>query len=575
MKKLQTIIFQWNYLLTFLLFLVVAVGLVAFSLNVFIDVLGEARIDLLKQVAERSKIINKTAISMANAIYNNTTADLLDSTAGSNNQSNQKVDAIVADFNQYFDNIDVELSALILMRNGYQYASTNELTSDIQNVKSNYWYVDNFSNNKNEFWIMRFGDTLNRSNVMLSYGKVIRNSEGDYEGVILINASERTFFKVYSDIINAGNSVYILDQDGYAISHPNKDLIGSQLTYMPAFFKQYGYSSYRTNFDKKMLITNYYDPDTKWTMVQESDFSLVFGRYYPVLLVLAAVLALFLMVGFVTSLAISRAVSRPLKLLAQKLRRVSSAQFEKVEEQQAFVEVHTFSQVYNEMVDKIRELFLRIKQEEEIKRKHELDFLQLQINPHFLHNTLFSIKCLVEMNQNARAASMLSSFMQLLRSPIASENEMIPIRVELDNLKNYIDLMSFRYEGVELELYIEDGLDSCLIPRLLLQPIVENSIFHGLKDDGSPLKIEVFVYSSEQGLTVKVRDNGIGMTRQELLNVWDHSGKTSSGIGLANVRDRIRQIYGEGYDLTLSGARGEGTEAELVIKKQVTGEVAQ
>ena len=572
MKKLQTIIFQWNYLLTFLLFLLVVVGLVAFSLNVFINVLGESRIDLLNQVAERGKIINKAAISMADAIYNNASADLLDSDETTSQQTYNKVDAIVADFNQYFDNIDVELSALILMRNGFQYASTNELTSDIQNVKSNYWYVDNFYNNKIEFWIMRFGDTLNRSNVMLSYGKVIRNSNGEYEGLILINSSERTFFKVYSDIVKEGNSVYILDQNGYAISHPTKDLIGSQLTYMPAFFKQYGYSSFRTDFNKQMLITHYYDAETQWTMVQESDFSLVFGRYYPVLFVLAAVLALFLIIGFATSLAISRAVSRPLNLLAQKLSRVSSAQFEKVEEQKAFVEVHTFSQVYNEMVDKIRELFLRIKQEEEIKRRHELDFLQLQINPHFLHNTLFSIKCLVEMNQNTRAAKMLASFMQLLRSPIASENEMIPIRVELDNLQNYINLMSFRYEGVELEIFIEDGLESCLIPRLLLQPIVENSIFHGLKDDGSALKIEVFVYSSETGVTVKIRDNGIGMTRQEQQSVWEPSGKKSSGIGLANVRDRVRQIYGENHDVTLTSARGEGTEVELLIKKQVPGE---
>lgn len=558
--------------MTFLLFLLVVVGLVAFSLNVFINVLGESRIDLLNQVAERGKIINKAAISMADAIYNNASADLLDSDETTSQQTYNKVDAIVADFNQYFDNIDVELSALILMRNGFQYASTNELTSDIQNVKSNYWYVDNFYNNKIEFWIMRFGDTLNRSNVMLSYGKVIRNSNGEYEGLILINSSERTFFKVYSDIVKEGNSVYILDQNGYAISHPTKDLIGSQLTYMPAFFKQYGYSSFRTDFNKQMLITHYYDAETQWTMVQESDFSLVFGRYYPVLFVLAAVLALFLIIGFATSLAISRAVSRPLNLLAQKLSRVSSAQFEKVEEQKAFVEVHTFSQVYNEMVDKIRELFLRIKQEEEIKRRHELDFLQLQINPHFLHNTLFSIKCLVEMNQNTRAAKMLASFMQLLRSPIASENEMIPIRVELDNLQNYINLMSFRYEGVELEIFIEDGLESCLIPRLLLQPIVENSIFHGLKDDGSALKIEVFVYSSETGVTVKIRDNGIGMTRQEQQSVWEPSGKKSSGIGLANVRDRVRQIYGENHDVTLTSARGEGTEVELLIKKQVPGE---
>jgi two-component system sensor histidine kinase YesM len=512
---------------------------------------------------------------MADAIYNNTSADLLDSDPQTSEPTQLKVNQIVSDFNLYFDNIDIELSALILMRNGFQYASTNELTSDIEKVKSNYWYLDNFYSDKMEFWIMRFGDTQNRSNTMLSYGKVFRDSNGEYQGLILINSSERTFFKVYSDIINAGNSVYILDQDGYAISHSSKDLIGSQLTYMPAFFKQYGHSNYRMDIPKQKMITNYFDPETKWTMVQESDFSLVFGRYYPVLIGLLAVMVLFLIVGFLTSLAISRAVSKPLKLLADKLSKVSAAHFEKVAEQDAFKEVHTFSLVYNEMVDKISELFQRIKQEEEIKRKHELDFLQLQINPHFLHNTLFSIKCLVEMNKNKQAAQMLTSFMHMLRLPIATKNEWITIREELDNLENYINLMSYRYESVQIKLLVEDGLDDCLIPRLLLQPIVENSIFHGLKDDGSTLLIDVFVYSQDDDLTVKIRDNGLGMSREELATIWSansNPGKTFNSIGLTNVRDRIHQVYGSPYNLTLTSTKGEGTEVELVIKKQHLGE---
>lgn len=574
MKKLQTIILQWNYLLTFLLFLVFSVGLVAFSLNVFINGIGEARIDLLKQVAERSKIVNKATISMADAIYNNTTADLLDRNSKSDQLIKKKVDSIVADFNTYFGDIDFELSALILMRDGYQYISQNELTSDIQKVKSNYWYLDNFYNNKIEFWIMRFGDTLNRSNVMFSYGKVIRDSKGEYQGLILINSSERTFYKVYSDIINEGNSVFILDENGYVISHQTKDLIGTQLTYMPSFFKQYGYSSYRLDFAKHMLITNYYDSETKWTMVQESDFSLVFGRYYSVFILLGAALFMFLLIGLVSSLAISRAVSKPLKILANKLSRVSSAHFEKVEEQNAFEEVHTFSQVYNEMVDKISDLFQQIKHEEETKRKHELDFLQLQINPHFLHNTLFSIKCLVELNQTERASKMLASFMHLLRTPIASENELIPINKEIRTLENYIDLMSYRYDRIRIECFIEDGLENCLIPRLLLQPIVENSIFHGLKDDGSELKLDVFIFSSQNDVTIKIRDNGVGMSREEVALIWterNNPSKTFNSIGLVNVRDRIRQIYGENYDLALTSTIGEGTEVEFAIKKQFSG----
>jgi two-component system sensor histidine kinase YesM len=179
------------------------------------------------------------------------------------------------------------------------------------------------------------------------------------------------------------------------------------------------------------------------------------------------------------------------------------------------------------------------------------------------------------MNKNKQAAQMLTSFMHMLRLPIATKNEWITIREELDNLENYINLMSYRYESVQIKLLVEDGLDDCLIPRLLLQPIVENSIFHGLKDDGSTLLIDVFVYSQDDDLTVKIRDNGLGMSREELATIWSansNPGKTFNSIGLTNVRDRIHQVYGSPYNLTLTSTKGEGTEVELVIKKQHLGE---
>lgn len=570
MKKLQSIIFKWNYLFVFMLFFVVMSGLLFFFANTFVNFMGMSRVDLLEQVAERSKIINKAAITLANNIYINSSSLLLDNNDTKNAELSEHINRLVADCNYYFDGMDIDLSALVLMKNGFQYYSRNELTSDIKGIKSNYWYIDNFHNKKNEFWIMRFGDTLNKTNCMLSYGKIIRNSKGEYMGLILINSSERTFFKVYSDIVDEGNKVYILDENGYAISHSIKDLIGSQIFYMPAFFKQYGDKGFKLDYGKNLLISNYFDPATKWTLVQESDLNKVFGEYVTAAVVLVCILLFLLIVGFIISLAISKYIAKPLHLFAEKLYKISTASFEKISIQNTYEEVYTISIVYNEMVDKIENLISKIKEEEEIKRQHELDFLQLQINPHFLHNTLLSVKCLVELSQSERAAKMLTSFMHMLRQPIAIENELISLKKEIENLQNYTNLMGFRYENVRLSTYLEETTENCLIPRLLLQPIVENSIFHGLDEENSNLMIELFAFINEDKLIIKIRDNGVGITREELNRIWTANNKsnlTFNSIGLKNVRDRIKKIYGEGCGLEIISTKGEGTEVELILKK--------
>lgn len=573
MKKLQSLIFKWNFVFTFMLFFFVLLGLMLLVAKTLVDMTGESRVDLLKQVAERSKIINKAAITLANSVYLNLTSELME-TGPDNQDLTDKINQLVVDCNYYFDGLDIDLSALVLMRSGFQYYSKNEMTNDIRDIKNNYWYMDNFYNSKNEFWIMRFGDTLNKTNCMLSYGRIIRNAKGEYMGVILINSMERSFYKVYSDIIDKGNNVYILDQDGYAISHSNRDLIGAQIFYMPAFLEQYGQNGYRLNYEKQQLVSNYCDSTTKWTFVQESDFQNVFGDYLRILSILLPSLLLFLLTGFVLSLLISRYISKPLHLFAAKLQRLSAASFERIEIQYAFHEVHTISLVYNEMVAQIENLIHKIKEDEEIKRKHELNFLQLQINPHFMHNTLFSIKCLVELGQNRRATEMLTSFMHMLRQPIAVKNEFITVRQEVENLQSYTSLMSCRYENVRLEPYVEEETEDCLIPRLLLQPIVENSIFHGLDEETTDYIIELYIFSNNENLVIKIRDRGVGMTREELAGIWTcerNPDLAFNNIGLKNVRDRIKKIYGEEYGLTILSTKGEGTEVEIVIKKQYDG----
>ena len=126
-----------------------------------------------------------------------------------------------------------------------------------------------------------------------------------------------------------------------------------------------------------------------------------------------------------------------------------------------------------------------------------------------------------------------------------------------------------------MNTYMEQGLENCLIPRLLLQPIVENSIFHGLDDEDSELTIDLYIYSNNDMLTIKIRDNGAGMSKEVLAEIWSDrrmSGHSFNRIGLRNVRDRIQKIYGDSCGLDITSLKGEYTEVVLSIRKMFEDE---
>ena len=203
----------------------------------------------------------------------------------------------------------------------------------------------------------------------------------------------------------------------------------------------------------------------------------------------------------------------------------------------------------------------------------ELSFLQVQINPHFLHNTLFSIKCLIEIGKGEKAAEMLSNLVRLLKIPINISKEWIKIEDEISYLKSYVALMQCRYEqrNISLDITVEPGLSNVLIPRLILQPIVENSIFHGFDDQSKNAVISITFNRLREKLIIRVCDNGKGMSQQEVDILWKETYKnsrTSNSIGLLNIRQRIKLLYGEPYDITIVSEPGQGTEAILTAACQ-------
>ena len=230
-------------------------------------------------------------------------------------------------------------------------------------------------------------------------------------------------------------------------------------------------------------------------------------------------------------------------------------------------------------VKKVRDLIEQNRKEGEQKRLLELRALQAQINPHFLYNTLDSIIWMIELGENDEAIDVTSSLARFFRLGISRGSEYITIRTEIEYLETYLSIQKTRYKNkLDYELCFGPELYECRILKLLVQPLVENAIYHGIKNKESPGVVRVSGEREGNALVIRVVDDGVGMDsgRLELLgrrlanpggrDADDESTRPSSGgVGVRNVQERIRLCFGSEYGLSFESRPGQGTTALIRI----------
>ena len=222
----------------------------------------------------------------------------------------------------------------------------------------------------------------------------------------------------------------------------------------------------------------------------------------------------------------------------------------------------------NDINSYIKEL-VKIQKE---KRKAEIYALQMQINPHYVFNTLSSIKLLIWQGDKDRSIEVLDSFILLLRNTISKTDEFITIKEEIDNLKHYVLINNTRYgDRIDVQYFIMPNCYDYLVPKLLLQPFIENSFFHGFpsRENG---RIEILIREEKDNINVRIIDNGVGIESDKLEGlkiVKKASSKGLSGIGIKNVNDRIKLIYGNDYGIEIKSELGKGTEIIILLPKQL------
>lgn len=227
-------------------------------------------------------------------------------------------------------------------------------------------------------------------------------------------------------------------------------------------------------------------------------------------------------------------------------------------------EISVLSDSFNVMIDKINELLEQVTKEQIRLRKAEFELLQSQINPHFLYNTLDAIVWLAESGEQEKVVNMVGSLSEFFRTSLNQGKEIVTIKEELQHVRSYLEIQQVRYQDIlQYDIKMQKELEKCLIPKITIQPLVENALYHGIKNKRGPGKIWISGVKEEEYLIIKVKDNGIGIKEERLAQIKDKvfaKSPSSEGIfGLYNVNERIRLNFGENCGILIESEYGNGT----------------
>lgn len=286
----------------------------------------------------------------------------------------------------------------------------------------------------------------------------------------------------------------------------------------------------------------------------------------------AAAFILILIGAVAISRRISAGITEPIQRLCEVTRLAGRGDFAVRAQESVDDELAVLGTSFNQMVERIGNLVEDIRVEQLNLRATELKLLQAQINPHFLYNTLDAIIWLAESGQNDQVVLMVSSLSDFFRTTLSKGRDYISVQEEEAHIRSYLQIQQFRYRDIlEYEICIPEELYDCQILKLTLQPLVENALYHGIKNKRGLGHILVTGKEKDGKLQFCIRDNGIGMTPERLAYVRVLIGgelteeNSSSGFGLSNVEQRIRLNYGTECGLTIESVYGEGTEVKVVI----------
>ena len=402
--------------------------------------------------------------------------------------------------------------------------------------------------------------------ITLSRGIRDRSGSGEKEGVFFIDLNYSAISGLCDQsTVGTKGYAFILDAKGNIVYHPQQQLIYSGFKEEKGMDLKEG-----THIQEQAIYTVKNLENCDWKIVgvcyvDEMITEKVSSAVSRLLIVLCLVMGAVFLLGW----AFSELFSAPVRQLADDMHR-----FEKNAENFVFepmagtTEITTLSNSFEHMVVKIQKLMEQVRQEEITLRKTELKALQAQINPHFLYNTLAANAWMCEDGKNEDAEEMVTALARLFRISISKGHELIPIEKEVEHAKSYLKIENYRYKNkFTYSFEVEESCLSYLCNKITLQPIIENAIYHGVKQMIDEGEIWIRIFEDGEDIIFQVEDNGIGMTEEQCREILRKEPGDRTGIGIKNVNDRIKIYFGSNYGLNITSELDEGTCVTIRMPK--------
>ena len=392
-------------------------------------------------------------------------------------------------------------------------------------------------------------------------------------GVLLVDMSFGGIEQICKDVdLSSTGYLYLIDGDGEIIYHPRQQLIYAGLLEENNLAAA-GYTdgSHQETFGgTRREVTVKTVGYTGWKLVGVVPSENLWDNYGQLVLFFLFVVLFSVFLLVFVNLRLSEWITAPVKKLDRAVKELEHGSTEVDFDVGGPGEVEHLSHSIRSMVSTMRHLMDDIIEQEEQKRRSELEVLQSQINPHFLYNTLDSVIWMTENGRTDDAVVMLTSLARFFRISLSRGSSIIPIRDELEHARHYLTIQKMRYKNkFSATITAEDGVESLYTIKLIVQPILENAIYHGMAYADGDGEITVRAFRDGGDVLIEVSDNGPGMPEEVVESLLDPNGPAAaagakgSGIGFRNVHRRIRLTFGADYGLTIFSEPDDGTTVRI------------
>lgn len=406
----------------------------------------------------------------------------------------------------------------------------------------------------------------------------------DYEAYLLFVGNKTIEESKLDSLLDEANRI-VSELKKYATSTENSKRLKSVSMYLNNL------ETYKERIELNLIEGNKYEENLKiWendiqivtTLFREEVFQYIYYEIKDIQLaqqdtqerITSMVISLgiaFLLISamiVVVSYYIPMSITHPIKKLSEITDQVAKGNLTVHSDIKAGAEVGILNDSLNAMIDKLHDLVEQVKVEQIRLRKAEFELLQAQINPHFLYNTLDAIVWLAEAGEQKKVVEMVGSLSDFFRTSLNEGKDIISIEEELQHVRSYLEIQHVRYQDIlSYEIDVPEELYRYCIPKITIQPLVENALYHGIKNKRGMGKITITGIVRQDDFVIRIVDNGIGMTKERLEKVWDiiyrKAPEENEIYGLYNVNERIRLNFGEKYGIFIESTHMEGTIVDV------------